>query len=116
VKPSISQTIDRAKDIIKVSPTSIVTIGKNDLRRLVVAAERTEGAELSMKFFNADAADLEDAHRTIGELKAQLDAVPIDAMLALIGPDDYDFTGLLSDVEKFATWLEAERAKRKVQP
>ena len=44
--------------------------------------------------------------------EAALAAVPIDAILALNGPDDYDFSGLLSDIEKFAAWLEPLRAQR----
>ena len=46
--------------------------------------------------------------------EAKLTAVPVDAMLALIrSPSDYDFSGLLSDIERFATWLEAERTARR---
>lgn len=52
-------------------------------------------------------------------LKAQLAAVPVDAMLICIGQsDDYDFTAPMAVVEEFATWLESQRAQRqgKVQP
>lgn len=44
--------------------------------------------------------------------EAALAAVPVDAILALNGPDDYDFSGLMSDIEKFANWLEPLRAQR----
>ena len=46
------------------------------------------------------------------EAEAQLAAVPVDAILALNGPDDYDFSGYISDIEKFAAWLEPLREQR----
>jgi hypothetical protein len=54
----------------------------------------------------------EAAEADARDVRAWADAVPVEAMLALIGPDDYDFTGLLSDLEEFSTWLEAQRALR----
>ena len=47
------------------------------------------------------------------DLRRQLDAVPVDAMLECIGPDGYDFTAPTLTVQRFANWLEAERAARR---
>lgn len=52
------------------------------------------------------------AEARVSELEAQLAAVPVDAILALNGPDDYDFSGYISDIEKFAAWLEPLREQR----
>lgn len=60
------------------------------------------------------AALIEVLEGRVKELEAKLAAVPLDAMLALNGPDDYDFSGLMSDIEKFADWLEPLRAQRDV--
>ena len=51
------------------------------------------------------------------ELEAKLAAVPVQAMLECIRPDDYDFSASLAAVEAFAIWLEAQREQQsEVQP
>jgi len=101
-----------------------------------VAVKRAEAAEAKLREWETAAANndpyltnggyvevevLEAVKRRNSELltraeaaEAALAAVPVDAILALNGPDDYDFTGLISDIEKFAAWLEPLRAQRKV--
>ena len=49
--------------------------------------------------------------------EAKLAAVPVQAMLECIRPDDYDFSASLAAVEAFAIWLEAQREQQsEVQP
>jgi hypothetical protein len=85
--------------------------GNAELRAALAAAE------LSLQLIAADNRDLEDAHRRIAELEAKLAAVPVQAMLECIRPDDYDFSASLAAVEAFAIWLEAQREQQsEVQP
>jgi hypothetical protein len=59
------------------------------------------------------AEDERDAlRRQLAEAQAELSAVPVDAMLACIGPDDYDFTTQTLTILEFANWLEAQRSRR----
>ena len=76
------------------------------------AKEERDDALTALLEMEADAETSDWYAKRALEAEAQLAAVPVDAILALNGPDDYDFSGYISDIEKFAAWLEPLREQR----
>jgi len=65
-------------------------------------------ADKSAEYYEA----MKDTQEEAADLRRQLAEVPVNAMLECIGPNDYDFTAPASAVQRFAIWLEAQRAAR----
>lgn len=77
----------------------------------VVEAERLRAALAQCKESANEWRERAEAAET------KLAAVPVQAMLECILPDDYDFSASLAAVGAFAIWLEAQREQQsEVQP